>query len=54
VAPILTVQATDVEAWFEVLALTPQGKREKPLKWPTIDKINSVRVKFLPTLNDTG
>lgn len=37
-----SIRPTDVEAWFEVLALTPQGKREKPLKWPTIDKINSV------------
>jgi integrase len=37
-----SIRPTDVEAWFEVLAPTPQGKREKPLKWPTIDKINSV------------
>lgn len=32
----------DAEAWFEDLASKPQGTREKPLKWPTIDKINSV------------
>jgi hypothetical protein len=25
-----------------VLASIPQGKRKKPLKWPTIHKINSV------------
>jgi integrase len=31
-----------VEGWFEVLATVPQGTRKKPLKWPTIDKINSV------------
>jgi integrase len=31
-----------VERWFEVLATVAQGTRKKPLKWPTIDKINSV------------
>ncbi len=37
-----SIKPTEVETWFEVLATTPQGKRNKPLKWPTIDKINSV------------
>src|SRR6266704_3883974 len=36
------IKPTAVEAWFEGLAATPQGARKKPLKWPTIDKINSV------------
>jgi hypothetical protein len=31
---------------FEILASTPQGKRKKPLKWPTIDKINSVMTQI--------
>jgi len=37
----VTVKPTEVEAWFEVLASTLQGAKKKPLKWPTIDKINS-------------
>ena len=36
------IKPTEVETWFEVLATTPHGKKNKPLKWPTIDKINSV------------
>jgi len=36
------IKPTEVEGWFETLASTPQGARKKPLKWPTIDKINSV------------
>ena len=36
------IRPTEVEAWFEKLASTPQGKKNAPLKWPTIDKINSV------------
>lgn len=36
-----SIKPTEVEMWFEVLATTPQGKKNKPLKWPTIDKINS-------------
>lgn len=36
------IKPTEVEGWFEVLASMPQGKRKKQLKWPTIDKINSV------------
>jgi integrase len=37
-----TIKPTEVEGWFEVLASTPQGRKQKPLKWPTIEKINSV------------
>jgi hypothetical protein len=40
--PRRVIKPADVEAWFTVLASMPQGKRKKPLKWPTIDKINSV------------
>ena len=36
------IKPSEVEGWFEVLATVPQGTRKKPLKWPTIDKINSV------------
>ena len=36
------IKPSEVEGWFEVLATGAQGKRKKPLKWPTIDKINSV------------
>jgi hypothetical protein len=36
------IKPTEVEAWFEGLAAIPLGARKKPLKWPTIDKINSV------------
>jgi len=36
------IKPSEVEGWFEVLATIAQGKRKKPLKWPTIDKINSV------------
>jgi integrase len=36
-----SIKPTDVESWFEILASTPQWKN-KPLMWPTIDKINSV------------
>lgn len=35
------IKPPEVEAWFEVLATTPQW-RNKPLQWGTIDKINSV------------
>jgi integrase len=38
----VTVKPTQLEAWFEVLASTPQVAKNKPLKWPTVDKINSV------------
>lgn len=31
----------EVEAWFEYLAITPQGKRHRPLKWTTIGKVRS-------------
>jgi hypothetical protein len=37
-----SIKPTEVEAWFEILASTPQGRKRKPLKWPTIEKINSV------------
>jgi hypothetical protein len=37
-----SIKPTEVEAWFEILASTPQGRKKKPLRWPTIDKINSV------------
>jgi integrase len=37
-----SIKPTEVETWFEVLATTPQGKKNKPLMWPTIDKVNSV------------
>jgi len=37
-----TIKPTEVEGWFEVLASSPQGHKQKPLKWPTIEKINSV------------
>ena len=36
-----SIRPDEVETWFEVLATTPQW-RNKPLIWPTIDKINSV------------
>ncbi|MGH9560625.1 MAG: hypothetical protein ACRD3S_04145, partial [Terracidiphilus sp.] len=36
-----SIKPTEVETWFELLATTPQWKN-KPLMWPTIDKINSV------------
>jgi len=36
------IKPTEVERWFESLASTPQGRKRKPLKWPTIEKINSV------------
>jgi integrase len=36
------IKPTEVETWFEVLAPPPRGKKNKPLKWPTIDKIDSV------------
>jgi len=36
------MRPSEVEGWFEVLATGAQGIRKKPLKWPTIDKINSV------------
>jgi integrase len=35
------IKPPEVEAWFEILATTPQW-RGRPLKWGTIDKINSV------------
>lgn len=38
----VTVKPTALEEWFEVLASTPQSKKNRPLKWPTIDKINSI------------
>ncbi len=41
-SPAGSIKPIGVEGWFEILASTPQGKRKKPLKWPTIDKINSV------------
>ncbi len=37
-----SIKPTEVEPWFERLATTAQGKKNKPLKWPTIEKINSV------------
>ena len=37
-----SIKPSEVEGWFEVLATVAQGERKKPLKWPTIDKINSV------------
>ncbi len=38
-----SIQPPEVENWFEGLASKPQkSNRNKPLKWPTIDKINSV------------
>lgn len=37
-----SIKPTEVESWFETLASTPQGGKRKPLKWPTIEKINSV------------
>ena len=36
----ISIKPPEVEAWFEVLATTPQW-RGKPLQWGTIDKINS-------------
>jgi integrase len=36
------MRPSEVEGWFEVLATEAQGIRKNPLKWPTIDKINSV------------
>jgi len=41
-SPAGSIKPTEVEAWFEILASTPQGNKKKPLKWPTIDKIKSV------------
>jgi integrase len=40
--PAGNIKPTQVESWFEILASTPQGRKRKPLKWPTIEKINSV------------
>jgi integrase len=37
-----SIKPTEVESWFETLASIPQGRKRKPLKWPTIEKINSV------------
>jgi site-specific recombinase XerD len=38
----LEIQPTEVEAWFEWLNSTPQGRRKKPLQWKTVQKIKSV------------
>lgn len=37
-----SVKPTEVEEWFEVLASKPNGTRNRPLKWTTVEKINSV------------
>ena len=34
----VTVKPTEVEEWFEVLASEPHGAKNRPLKWPTVDK----------------
>jgi hypothetical protein len=36
------LKPTEVEAWFEFLASTPHESNNKPLLWPTINKIKSV------------
>jgi len=53
-----------IEDWFEELAAKPQGKKKRPLKWPTIEKLKSVmsqvyghgqRHQLIPaTLDDKG
>ena len=36
------IKPLEVEAWFEYLTSTPQGKKKKPLSWGTISKLKSV------------
>jgi integrase len=37
----MEIKPVEIENWFESLAAKPQGKRKKPLAWPTIDKVKS-------------
>src|ERR1039457_4372980 len=36
------VKPLGIEAWFESLTATQQGKKEKPLSWGTIQKFKSI------------
>ena len=36
------IRPLEIEAWFEALTSTPQGKKKKPLTWATIAKIKSI------------
>ena len=38
----LEIKPLEIEQWFEALAFTPQGKRNKPLDWGTIQKLKSL------------
>jgi integrase len=36
------IKPLEIEAWFESLTSTPQGKKKKPLTWATITKLKSI------------
>src|ERR1035438_6956685 len=36
------IKPLGIEAWFELLTATPQGKKDKPLSWGTIQKLKSI------------
>ena len=36
------IRPLELEAWFEALTSTPQGKRRKPLSWASVSKLKSV------------
>ena len=36
------IKSLEIEAWFEALTSTPQGKNQKPLTWATVTKIKSI------------
>lgn len=38
----LDINPIQIEEWFEALASTPQGRKQKPLNWRTIEKLKSV------------
>ena len=38
----LDINPVEIEDWFESLASTPQGRKQEPLNWRTIEKVKSV------------
>jgi integrase len=36
------IKPLEIEAWFESLTSTPQGKKKKPLTWATVAKVKSI------------
>lgn len=57
----LDISPVQIEAWFEFLAATPQGKKQRPLNWGTIGKVKSAmsqvythaqRHRLIPSASD--